>query len=78
MKKLGSKLTKRIGLMWSGNPQNENDHNRSMKLKDLINLFETPFEFHSLQIDYNKFDLSLEALSLTFKMKPNNPIVLIK
>ena len=59
MKKLGSKLTKRIGLMWSGNPQNENDHNRSMKLKDLINLFETPFEFHSLQIDYNEFDLSL-------------------
>lgn len=58
-RKLGVKSKKRIGLMWSGNPENENDYNRSMKLENLINLLETPFEFHSLQIDYNKFDLKL-------------------
>ena len=57
--KLGPKVTKRIGLIWSGSPLNENDHNRSIKLKTLMNLFELPFEFHSLQIEYNEFDLKL-------------------
>lgn len=58
-KKIGSKITKRIGLMWSGNPQYENDHNRSINLDKLSELFDLPFEFHSLQIDYSKFDLKL-------------------
>ena len=58
-KKLGSKIKKRIGLMWSGNPQYENDHNRSIYLEKLTEFFDLPFEFHSLQIDYNKFDLKL-------------------
>ena len=59
VKKLGSKSKKRIGLMWSGNPLNYNDHNRSICLDKLTNFFDLPFEFHSLQINYNKFDLKL-------------------
>ena len=59
VKKLGPKSVKRIGLMWSGNPLNYNDHNRSIYLEKLKKLFDLPFEFHSLQIDYNKFDLRL-------------------
>jgi hypothetical protein len=59
VKKLGPKSTKRIGLMWSGNLLNYNDHNRSIYLEKLTKLFDLPFEFHSLQIDYNKFDLRL-------------------
>ena len=53
VKKLGPKSVKRIGLMWSGN------HNRGLCLEKLTKLFDLPFEFHSLEIDYNKFDLKL-------------------
>ena len=57
--KLGNKLRKRIGLMWNGNPENENNHNRSINLKKLIKLFDLPYEFHSLQINHNKFELEI-------------------
>ena len=57
--KLGNKLRKRIGLMWNGNPENENNHNRSINLKKLIKLFDLPYEFHSLQINHNKFELDI-------------------
>ena len=57
--KLGNKLRKRIGLMWNGNPENENNHNRSIDLKKLIKLFDLPYEFHSLQINHNKFELEI-------------------
>ena len=43
--------------MWNGNPENENNHNRSIDLKKLIKLFDLPYEFHSLQINHNKFEL---------------------
>ena len=58
-RKLGNKLRKRIGLMLNGNPENENNHNRSINLKKLIKLFDLPYEFHSLQINHNKFELDI-------------------
>ena len=57
--KLGKKSRKRIGLMWNGNPENENNHNRSINLKKLIKLLDLPYEFHSLQINHNKFELEI-------------------
>ena len=45
--------------MWNGNPENENNHNRSINLKKLIKLFDLPYEFHSLQINHNKFELEI-------------------
>jgi tetratricopeptide (TPR) repeat protein len=46
---LGIKKLPRIGLAWSGAKGQANDHNRSMKLENLLPLLELPFEFHSLQ-----------------------------
>ena len=57
--KLRNKSRKRIGLMWNGNPENENNHNRSINLKKLVKLFDLPFEFHSLQINHDKFELEI-------------------
>ena len=57
--KLGIKSRKRIGLMWNGNPENQNNINRSINLKQLIKLFDLPYEFHSLQINHNKFELEI-------------------
>jgi hypothetical protein len=50
---------KKIGLFWSGNPNHKNDRNRSIKLKEFENLLKLSFQFHSLQIDYRKEDLTL-------------------
>ena len=40
---------KRVGLVWSGNPEHKNDSNRSLLLKQLSTILTLPFEFHSLQ-----------------------------
>jgi hypothetical protein len=46
---LGAGRDLRIGLVWCGNPNHINDHNRSMALKTLAPLFDTGAQFVSLQ-----------------------------
>ena len=58
-KKLGSKSVKRIGLHWTGNEENEYEKFRRIELEKLRKLLDLPFEFHSLEIDYNESDLSV-------------------
>jgi tetratricopeptide (TPR) repeat protein len=41
-KKLGPRSKPRVGLVWSGNPNQSNDHNRSMRLGELTALLELP------------------------------------
>ena len=57
--KLGNKIRKRIGLMWNGNPENEQNINKSVQLEILIKLFDLPYEFHSLQINHSEFELKI-------------------
>lgn len=57
IKKLGPKLKKRIGIKWLGKIGNEYNLTREVSLKDLSRLINLPYEFHSLQIEYNKEDL---------------------
>jgi tetratricopeptide (TPR) repeat protein len=47
--KLHDKL--RVGLVWSGNPQHGNDHNRSIPLRMLLPILDTDATFVSLQKD---------------------------
>ncbi len=47
--------SKRVGIVWQGNPKHRNDHNRSLPLSVLANLLDTPgFQFISLQKDVAK------------------------
>ena len=55
--KLGNKTVTRIGLVWSGSTWHENDHNRSLLLKQLASLLVLPVEFHSLQKDVREIDI---------------------
>ncbi len=55
-RKLGKKVTPRIGIAWSGRATHNNDHNRTIPLKELKPLFDKDIEFHSLQIDYREYD----------------------
>lgn len=51
---------KKIGLVWGGNPNHANDHNRSIKLKKLVPFFQLPadeFSFYSLQFDERKKEI---------------------
>ena len=41
----------RVGLVWSGNPQHGNDHNRSIPLRMLLPILDTDATFVSLQKD---------------------------
>jgi len=47
--KLHDKL--RVGLVWSGNPQHGNDHNRSIPLRMLLPILDADAKFVSLQKD---------------------------
>jgi tetratricopeptide (TPR) repeat protein len=51
--KLGIPAQPRVGLVWSGKSTHKNDRNRSIPLKVLAPLFDLPFEFHSLQKEYD-------------------------
>jgi tetratricopeptide (TPR) repeat protein len=63
-KNLGEKTKPRIGLVWSGTPIHRNDHNRSFPLRQLSDLLDLPFEFHSLQKDVRAVDIdALEEFS---------------
>ncbi len=54
--RLGPARGPRIGLVWSGNPDHKNDHNRSMSLTTLMPLLELPLDFHCLQKEIRRAD----------------------
>ena len=56
---LGLKYRPRIGLVWSGNPAHKNDHNRSIKLRTLIQLLDIDATFVSLQKDIGADDATV-------------------
>jgi tetratricopeptide (TPR) repeat protein len=56
---LGSKYRPRIGLVWSGNPEHKHDHNRSIKLRTLLQLLDIDATFVSLQKDIHADDATV-------------------
>lgn len=56
-KSKNSKLN--IGICWAGNPLHKNDHNRSMSITDMSELFSLPFQFHSLQKEVSQENLAI-------------------
>lgn len=54
--RIGPPTKPRIGLVWSGNPQHTNDHNRSILLALLNEILEADCEFHCLQKDIRPTD----------------------
>ena len=56
---LGKKTITRIGLVWSGSSEHQNDHNRSLSLEELSPILTLPFEFHSIQKEYRIHDLEI-------------------
>ena len=62
-RKLPPAMGPRVGLVWSGNPGHDNDHNRSMSLETLLPLLGLKAQFISLQKVYRPEDLQrLEAI----------------
>ena len=55
-KKKIDKNKKNIGIKWTGNQNYFDDKNRSTNLYQLKSLFDLPFNFHSLEIDYSTED----------------------
>ena len=49
--RLGPHVKPRVGLVWSGNPKQMNDHNRSMPLRHLLRILDVDAIFVSLQKD---------------------------
>lgn len=47
--RLGPRNRFRVGLVWAGNPDHKNDHNRSMSLRTLATLLDCDLQFVSLQ-----------------------------
>jgi hypothetical protein len=54
--RMGMKNMPRIGLVWSGNPEHTNDHNRSIPLDLLTPLFDLDLEFHCIQKEIRQAD----------------------
>ncbi|MGJ4997339.1 tetratricopeptide repeat protein [Bradyrhizobium sp. HKCCYLS3077] len=59
--RLGSRDRLRVGLVWSGNPHQANDANRSMPLSTLLPLLEIEADFISLQKELRPADKALLA-----------------
>lgn len=60
--RLGLKSKPRVGLVWSGNPHHQNDHNRSLLLRDILPYLPNQFEYISLQKENREVDkLTLDA-----------------
>jgi hypothetical protein len=59
---LGEKTRPRIGLVWGGNAQHKNDHNRSIPLASLLSYLPAPFEYVSLQREVRDADQHLLGL----------------
>lgn len=53
---LGLKIKPRIGLVWSGRVTHLNDHNRSIRLKDMVKLLSERYDFYSLQKEIRSDD----------------------
>ncbi|QNA90064.1 glycosyltransferase family 9 protein [Massilia sp. Dwa41.01b] len=54
--RLGPRTRPRVGLVWSGNAQHANDHNRSIPFALLARLLELDCQFVSLQKEYRDAD----------------------
>src|SRR6185437_2286867 len=68
--RLGSHDKLRVGLVWSGNPQHGNDHNRSIPLQMLLPILDSDATFVSLQKDPRPADRAVlqtrpEVIDLT-------------
>jgi len=57
--RLGPRTRLRVGVVWSGNPRQSNDHNRSMTLQTLLPLLDLDATFVSLQKDPRPADRAL-------------------
>jgi ADP-heptose:LPS heptosyltransferase len=55
-KRLGPKSRPRIGVVWSGNSQHKNDHNRSIPLESLLPQLPEQFDWVSLQREVREAD----------------------
>lgn len=58
---LGPKIKPRVGLVWSGRATHLNDHNRSITLKDMVNLLSARYDFYSLQKEIRSDDQAVLA-----------------
>jgi tetratricopeptide (TPR) repeat protein len=59
--RLGPRTRRRIGLVWSGNPDHKNDRNRSVPLERLLSLLPADADYISLQREYRPGDLERMA-----------------
>jgi len=59
--RLGDRGNPRIGLAWSGNPKQGNDHNRSTRLADWIDHLPPEFEYFCLQKEIRPADEEILA-----------------
>lgn len=66
--RLGPRRRPRVGLVWSGNVQHANDHNRSIPFAQLAPLFAQNCDFFSLQKEYRKDDIALLDASAVTRM----------
>jgi hypothetical protein len=57
--RLGEKTRPRIGVVWSGNSQHANDHNRSVSLPKLLSHLPAGYEYVSLQREVRESDQSV-------------------
>src|SRR5262249_47511117 len=57
--RMGSGRKLRVGLVWSGNPRHDNDHNRSLPLSTLAGMLDIGADFISLQKDLRAGDATL-------------------
>ena len=57
--RLGEKTRPRIGVVWSGNSQHANDHNRSISLPKLLSHLPAGYEYVSLQREVRESDQSV-------------------
>jgi len=54
--RLSSMNSPRVGLVWAGNPNHRNDHNRSISLETLLPLLDAKAQFFSLQKEVRPHD----------------------